>query len=145
MPEADKPVVSAEEFKSYLKQEGFYRGGETIEIEKWQPGEVTVRMFWQDRMARPGGTVSGPAQFALADLVMWTLVMTVDKDGFHAVTSDMNMHFLRAVGGKDLIGAGRLLRSGRKLAVAEVTIFADGEEDPICHCTGTYVYRRSMT
>lgn len=133
---------SAEQFLDYLRETNFFDSGNDIEIEKWEPGAVRIRMRWNAGLARPGGTVSGPAQFGLADLVMWCLVIGVDPDGADAVTTDMNMHFLRAVGGKDIIGDGRLLRSGRKLAVAEVTIFADGEEEPLCHTTGTYAFRR---
>ena len=56
-----------------------------------------------------------------------------------AVTTSLNMNFLRrGEAGRDLIGQGRLLKLGTRLAVAEFTILSDGSDDPIAHATLTY-------
>jgi len=45
---------------------------------------------------------------------------------------------LRRPAPRDLISDCRLLKLGNRLAVGEVSIFSEGEEEPVAHVTGTY-------
>ncbi|MBP5856785.1 PaaI family thioesterase [Marivibrio halodurans] len=106
-------------------------------------GEATARcrLPYSDVSIRPGGTISGPAMFALADFTLWIAVMARIGPVPLAVTTDMTIHFLTKPGkGDDLIGQARLLKNGRRLCVGEVTIFgaSDPAETPVAHVTGTY-------
>jgi uncharacterized protein (TIGR00369 family) len=65
-------------------------------------------------------------------------VLSHDRTLKMAVTSNLNINFLRKPGPADLIAAGNVLKLGRRLAVLEVTITSDGEPDPVAHVTGTY-------
>jgi len=109
-----------------------------IAIERLERGEARVRLRFQENINRPGGTIAGPAMMALADLAMYAVVLSHDRTLKMAVTTNLNINFLRKPGPADLIAEGRVLKLGRRLAVLEVAILSDGEEEPVAHVTGTY-------
>src|SRR5258706_7786930 len=55
-----------------------------------------------------------------------------------AVTTNLNINFLRKPGQRDMIGEARILKLGKRLAVGEVTLFSEGETDLAAHATTTY-------
>jgi uncharacterized protein (TIGR00369 family) len=55
-----------------------------------------------------------------------------------AVTTNLNINFLRKPGRGDLIADAKLLKVGKRLVVGEVAIYSDGEGDPVAHVTSTY-------
>lgn len=96
-----------------------------------------VRWAYGPDGLRPGGTVSGPVMMTLADTAMYAALLARLDDGRMAVTSQMNMHFLRRPPPTDLVGWADIMRLGRRQAVIEVRIFA-GEGEPVALCTGIY-------
>jgi uncharacterized protein (TIGR00369 family) len=88
---------------------------------------------------RPGGTVSGPTIMELADAALYVAILGQIGLVALAVTTSLNFNFLRRPSAqRDLIAECTLLKLGRVLAVGEVTIYSDGEADPVAHATGTY-------
>ena len=55
-----------------------------------------------------------------------------------ALTTNLNINFLRPPGPADLIADGRVLKLGKRLAVSEVLLFSEGQSEPVAHVTGTY-------
>jgi acyl-coenzyme A thioesterase PaaI-like protein len=55
-----------------------------------------------------------------------------------AVTTNLNINFLRKPAQADLIADARLMKVGKRLAVGEVTISSDGSDEPVAHVTATY-------
>ena len=55
-----------------------------------------------------------------------------------AVTTNLNINFLRKPGPADMIGEARLLKLGKRLAVGEVTMTSVGAAAIVAHATGTY-------
>jgi acyl-coenzyme A thioesterase PaaI-like protein len=55
-----------------------------------------------------------------------------------AVTTNLNINFLRRPAARDLLAECRLLKLGKRLAVGEVTIRSDGDDEPVAHVTSTY-------
>jgi len=109
------------------------------QVEAVREGEVEVRLAFSERLLRPGGTVSGPALMTLADTAMYFLVLTqVGPTMAQAVTSNLNMHFLRRPKARDIIAHVRMLRLGRRHAVGEVTLRSEGDEEPVAHAVVTY-------
>ena len=45
---------------------------------------------------------------------------------------------MRKPGPTDLLGEGRLLRVGKSLAMGDFTIWSEGQQEPVAHCTLTY-------
>ena len=88
---------------------------------------------------RPGGTVAGPVMMALADAAAYAAILSAIGIVPLAVTTSFNANFLRRPrGDRDLLADASLLKLGRRLAVAEITVYSEGEPDPVCHVTATY-------
>ncbi len=101
-------------------------------------GVATVRMPFNGMSLRPGGTVSGPAMMGLVDYAMFAALLGAIGPVELAVTTNLNINFLRRPAQTDVMAECRILKLGRRLAVMEVTLFSDGDDDPIAHATGTY-------
>jgi uncharacterized protein (TIGR00369 family) len=107
-------------------------------IDALKAGHARVRMPYKPDFVRPGGTIAGPTMMALADFTMYVVVMSLIGRVELAVTTNLNINFLRKPAPKDLIADGRMLKLGKRLAVMEVTIYSKGEAEPVAHVTGTY-------
>jgi uncharacterized protein (TIGR00369 family) len=101
-------------------------------------GAATVRMPFDDAILRPGGTISGPAMMGLTDFAMYAALMGAIGPVELAVTTNLNINFLRRPGQADVIADCRVLKLGKRLVVLEATLFSEGEDEPIAHATGTY-------
>ena len=97
-----------------------------------------MRQAYQPQFIRPGGTISGPTMMALADFAMYVGVLASIGPVPLAVTTNLNINFLRKPAARDLIAECRLLKLGKRLAVGEVTIRSDGMDEPVAHATSTY-------
>jgi len=130
VPELER-LLAAEFSQTFHPQSGL-----TIE-EVWQGGG-RVRQAYQPQFVRPGGTISGPTMMALADFAMYVGLLASIGPVPLAVTTNLNINFLRKPGARDLIAECRLLKLGKRLAVGEVIIRSDGTEAPVAHVTSTY-------
>jgi len=101
-------------------------------------GAVRLRAAVDDTHLRPGGTVSGPVLMTLADTAIYYSVLAMSGPVALAVTTSLNINFLRRPAPRDLIAHSSLLKLGKRLAVGQVTIESDGEPRPIAHATVTY-------
>ena len=77
-------------------------------------------MDYHERHLRPGGTVSGPAMMALADLALYVAMLAQIGPVALAVTTNLAFNFLRKPEPRGLVAECRLLKLGRRLAVGEV-------------------------
>ena len=88
---------------------------------------------------RPGGTISGPSMFALADLAIYTAILSKIGPVMLAVTTNASIDFLRKpAAGVDLLAQCRLLKLGKVLAVGDALIFSEGGDHPVARCSLTY-------
>lgn len=108
-------------------------------IEDLDEMRIRVRLATAEKHLRPGGTVSGPSMFALADVAVYMAVLAMIGPQALAVTTNCSIDFMRKPeAGKDLIAECRLLKLGRVLAVGEVLMFSDGGEAPVARASLTY-------
>lgn len=107
-------------------------------VEQIGSGTARIRMRHSDDFLRPGGTVSGPVLMGLADMAMYAVVMSLIGQVELAVTTNLNINFLRRPGPADIIAEARILKLGKRLAVGEVALYSDGEEGMVAHVTATY-------
>jgi acyl-coenzyme A thioesterase PaaI-like protein len=88
---------------------------------------------------RPGGTVSGPVLMGVADAALYVAILGEIGIVPLAVTTSLTINFLRKPSGsRDLVGVCKLIKLGRTLAVGEVWLYSEGEEEPVAHVVGTY-------
>ncbi len=110
-----------------------------FEIEEIDDMRVRVRMKIADRHLRPGGTVSGPSMFALADCSVYMAVLAMIGPQALAVTTNCSMDFMRKPAAEtDLIAECKLLKLGRVLAVGDVLIYSEGMQAPVARASMTY-------
>ena len=113
--------------------------GDDISIESADGRACVLRQRYSDRMLRPGGTVSGPTLMALADFAMYVVLLSAIGPVGLAVTTNLNINFLRkGAPGQDLRAEAKLLKLGKRLAVGEVTLLSGDAPEPIAHVTATY-------
>ena len=133
-------VMTAAELETFLGAEFpqvFHaRSGLIIEA-IWHRG-CRVRLAYRDKFLRPGGTISGPTMMGLTDFAMYVAVLASIGPVPLAVTTNLNINFLRKPGLADLIAEARLIKLGKRLAVGDVLIRSHGDEEPVAHATSTY-------
>src|SRR5262249_8453729 len=114
-------------------------GGRAMLVEDVGPRHARVRLKKHDRHLRPGGTVSGPTMFTLADFSVYVaIIAALGEAGIAAVTTNLNINFLAKPEARDLLAVVRLIRLGRRLAVGEAEIYSEGQPDMVAHAIATY-------
>ncbi len=99
---------------------------------------AVVRMRTDANNLRPGGTVSGPTMFMLADTALYVAVLASVGPKLLSVTTSLTINFLRKPNVGDLVADCKLVKLGKRLAVGDVTIRPDGDEEAVAHAVGTY-------
>lgn len=131
-------IIGPEEMARYL-DEVFPQVQGMFGIDRMAPGLVVMRLHQDERHLRPGGTVSGPAMFSLADVAAYVATMMhVGREAL-AVTTHCSIDFMRKpAAGVDVIAEGRVLKLGKALAVIDVLLFSERDERPVAHAALTY-------
>ena len=108
-------------------------------IESLDEDVLVVRLKVGERHLRPGGTVSGPSIFALADVGIYMAILARIGRVALAVTTNASVDFMRKpISGADLIAHVRMLKLGRVLAVGEALICSEGDDRPVARASMTY-------
>ena len=131
------PVLTPDDLHRFLKEE-FPHAPPDIRVEHLDDNLIRVRQKTSDRNLRPGGTISGPTLMAMVDCGFYLLLLGRLGKVALAVTTNLNINFMRKPELADLIGEGRLLKLGKSLAVGDFTIWSEGKKDPVAHATVTY-------
>ena len=122
----------------FLERE-FPQVASDFQIDALQPDQIVVRLKVAPRHLRPGGTVSGPNMFALADVAIYLAILARLGPVALAVTTSAHVDFMRKpAADTDLIATARLLKLGRNLAVGDVLICAEGSSEPVARASMTY-------
>ena len=132
-----QPVMDAVELQDYL-DEIFpqQRGRIAVEAVGSMSARVRALVVYQD--LRPGGTVSGPTLFTVADCAFYVALMGMIGRQALAVTTNLNINFMRKPPVADIIGAARILKLGKTLATGDVTLWSEGVDAPVAHAAVTY-------
>jgi uncharacterized protein (TIGR00369 family) len=121
-----------------------HAGGRTMLVEEVHHASARLRMAANPRHTRPGGTISGPAMFALADFSVYVaIIASLGEVGFDAVTSSLHINFLARPAANDMIAHAKLIRLGRRSAVGEVELYSEGLPTMVAHATATYALART--
>lgn len=131
-------ALNKDELAQYLK-EVFPQVHQQFVIEDLTEETITMRLVVQNRHLRPGGTVSGPSIFGLADVSVYAMVLARKGRQSLAVTTSSSLDFLRKPEGSvDMIAHCRLLKLGRTLAVGDVLMYSEGSNKPVARASLTY-------
>ena len=102
------------------------------------PMSGKLRLNCREHHLRPGRTVSGPTMFALADVGIWLAVLAQIGPVGMAVTTNLNINFLRMPGAVDLVADCKILKLGKRLAIGECSIAPAEGGELVAHATATY-------
>jgi uncharacterized protein (TIGR00369 family) len=130
--------ISIAEFEALCREHAPFARLFGFRVESLEDGAARVRLPFRNDLLRPGGTVSGPALMALADVAVYAAMLSRIGAVPLAVTTNLNINFLRRPGAADLLAHATLLKLGKRLAVGEVLLTSEGEPDPVAHVTATY-------
>jgi uncharacterized protein (TIGR00369 family) len=133
-------MLSAGELETLLGREfpeAFWPDSGLSIVDVWHGGS-RVRQGLQQKATRPGGTMSGPAIMALADVGIYVAILASIGWVPLAVTTNLNINFLKKPAPGALIAETRLLKLGKRLAVGEASIRPEGHDDLVAHATATY-------
>ena len=132
-----EPRLTVAEITEFLDQVFPQLRGQMV-IEEVGPMRARMRMPIDASHLRPGGTVSGPAMFTLADCTFYVATLAMIGREALAVTTSLSINFLRKPARRDLIGEARILKLGQRLSVGDVTLTSEGDDRPVAHATMTY-------
>ncbi|WP_170557373.1 PaaI family thioesterase [Ruegeria atlantica] len=131
-------VLNREQLSDYLIQV-FPQVEKDFVIDSLDENSITMRLKVGDRHLRPGGTVSGPSMFGLADVSVYAMILALKGRQSLAVTTGCSMDFMRKPdGSNDMIARCSLLKLGKTLAVGDVLMFSEGSDKPVARATMTY-------
>lgn len=131
-------AMDAETLNEFLARD-FPQVAGSYRVEAVAPDRLVARLIVSDAHLRPGGTVSGPSIFALADLAIYCAILSRIGPVALAVTTSANVDFMRKpAAGRDLLAECRVLKLGRVLAVADALIFSEGQGEAVARCAMTY-------
>ena len=131
--------MSASELEERLARD-FPQGsyGKRIRIEDVGPMTARLRYKADEKNLRPGGTVSGPTLMGFADGAVYVAILANIGWVPLAVTTSLNINFLKKPPPGDLIAECKLIKLGKRLAVGDVALRSAGEDELVAHCVATY-------
>ena len=129
--------MTAAELKAFLEQD-FPQVAGDFEFVSVKPYDITMALSTDDKHLRPGGTVSGPAMFTLADYAAYAVILGHIGPVGLAVTTNLNINFLRKPEPGTIVARGQLMKLGKRLAVVDIGISKPGDDDLLAHATATY-------
>lgn len=133
-------VMTVKELETFLEAEfpQAFGPGRAHHVERVGLKTATVRLDADESHLRPGGTISGPAMMALADVAVYVALLAQIGPVALAVTTNLSINFLRKPAPGPLFGDARIIKLGKRLAVGEVGIRGPGDDELVAHCVATY-------
>lgn len=137
-PSPRASLISGPEFEQLIRSNMDLGMAFDFRVETISWGHARLRLSASERHLRPGGTISGPTLFTLADTALYAAVLSCVGNAPLTVTTDMTIHFLRRAPLGDLLAEARVLKAGRTILHGDITIESAEREGVVCHATGSY-------
>lgn len=131
-------TLNAQEIEQSLKQWMPMAQDIDLKVEEVRHGFARIRIPFQDKHLRPGGTISGPVMMTAADTAMYVAILGSLGEMAMAVTSNLNINFLKRPEQKDLLAEATILKLGKRIAFCEVGLRCEGSDELVAHVTGSY-------
>jgi len=135
--DAEFQLPTAEQVNSMVTESFPGTGNMCAEI---GTGFAVATRVVDDTMLRPGGFVSGPTQFGLADAALWYMVFAaIGRVEPMAMTSELSIRYLRPAQGSVLWARATVESTGRRNVVGTIRVWCDDREHkPSAAAQGTY-------
>lgn len=129
--------VTPEEVNAFYAS-SFPGGSQEQGVTELRKGYARMRRSVGDENLRPGGYISGPTQMAMVDSAAYSAIFTELGITPMAVTSNLNINFLRPCIGDAVVAEARIIKMGRSIAVIEVEVRAEGSDKLSAHAVVNY-------
>ncbi|HEX5935303.1 MAG TPA: PaaI family thioesterase [Pseudorhizobium sp.] len=135
-----QPIMTTDEIHAFLDREfpQIHLDGRVLSITDVRPGGLTMRFEPGERHLRPGATISGPAMVMLADVAAYAVILAHVGPVALAVTTNLNVNFLRKPQLAPLFCDCRVLKLGQRLAVIDAVLTQENPAEPVAQATATY-------
>jgi uncharacterized protein (TIGR00369 family) len=135
-----KPQLNAAEVNALMTKAYPQLNTEAADYEAVEvfAGGCRVRLNATEKHLRPGGTVSGPSLFTLADIGGYVCVLSHAGPDALSVTTNLSINFMRKAGAGPVDGHCRILKLGKNLMVFDIDMTAGPDGDTVAHAVGTY-------
>lgn len=135
-----RPVMSLADIERFLETEfpQLHTDGRQFTALAVGPGSATMRLVTDERHLRPGGTISGPAMFTLADVACWMTILAQIGPLPMVVTTNLSINFLTLPKAEPLDCVCRILKLGKRLAVVDALLHQGEIGSPVAQATATY-------
>jgi uncharacterized protein (TIGR00369 family) len=131
-------TLNAQEIEERIKQWVPMAQDIDLKVEAVDKGYARIRIPFHPKQLRPGGTLSGPVMMTAADTAMYVAILGSLGDMAMAVTSNLNINFLKRPEQQDLIAEATILKLGKRIAFCEVSLRCEGSDALVAHVTGSY-------
>tara|TARA_B100000497_G_scaffold77943_1_gene87067 strand:+ start:561 stop:983 length:423 start_codon:yes stop_codon:yes gene_type:complete len=134
--------MNAAELSAFLRLE-FPQVADEFEMVELSATRLEVALRVQDKHLRPGGTVSGPSMFALADVAAYLHILALIGPKALAVTTNCGIDFMRKPNAQaDLLCKNEVVKLGQSLAVCQSLIYSEDQAQPVARANLTYAIPR---
>jgi uncharacterized protein (TIGR00369 family) len=137
------PVMTVQDIHNLLKETFPQALAFGFRLDEVMDRGARLSLPTEERHLRPGGTVQGPVLMTLADTAAYLALLAHLGPVAMAVTSSLEIHFLRKAEQGVLLAEARLVKVGRRLVVAQVDLSAEGDTELVAVATVTYTLPRS--
>lgn len=131
--------LTVEQFETIARERLPFAQLMGLRLEEINENDVVMRAVYSDEFLRPGGTIAGPVMMGLADAAMYALLLSQLGPVELAVTTSLNINFLRKPAPGDMLAVAKPLKFGKRLVIAEISMFSENDtEKLVAHATATY-------
>ena len=123
-------MIIRDEINNFLEAEFPQINGD-YEIINFSSENISILNHISQKHLRPGGTVSGPTMFALADVSFYIAILANIGTHRSVVTTNCNIDFLKKPSPVNLIAKPRIIKLGKSLIVGDVFIYSEGINEPV--------------
>ncbi|WP_128374579.1 PaaI family thioesterase [Streptomyces cavernae] len=109
-----------------------------LSVDRLEDRRAVLRLPWSDRLARQGGALSGQALMAAADTAT-VIAVSAARGAFVPMTTvQQSTTFQRPVADTDVLVDATITKLGRRMAFADITMTAEGTEEPAARASTVY-------
>lgn len=138
-----KPLVEPTEIEAMIRDNTGIPGRPALEVVSVGAYVLDIRLPFDAGMTRLGDTISGPVLMAAADAAMYAVIIAHVEHGQYAVTSHLNIEFLRRPEAGDVHARAHILKLGRRFIPCRVELFSADGVTLVAHVSGAYALMRA--
>jgi|TARA_B110000014_G_C20081080_1_gene564891 uncharacterized protein (TIGR00369 family) len=110
-----------------------------IRVEETSINGAVLKMPYGEHLARVGGVISGQSMLAFADSAMVVVISSAIGGYRNMATVDMTTSFMNAARNIDIIGRGRIVKTGKQLVFGEFSLEDSSTSKPIANIWTTWM------